>query len=635
MINIYVDNILVDFDDIEFNIIDSIADLTGVNASTTPISDNISLPITATNKKVFGFNDMLGTDNYWEGTGRIEVDGIVKLSGTCKLLSVTDTFEIQIIDDSDQWAKALGEDKLSDLDFSSLDHTLNETSIAAATSGNYIYPLVNYGFSSLHRWSKDFRPWLKVSHILDKIFSSYTIDSDIIDTGDIDDLYIKMVEPAEVTDLPDGKFCKYHKSASEQVYSAALSAGTQTISLSAYHLEFNTADIESDLYKSSGGVYSFFIPHFVSGSWQFKCDLSTTLSSTDVTLTDFFIVLKIKDTTGTTIASTSVAAGTDFTNDISIETDALWLPTTTSTRGYYADISFVAHIDMANANTVTFSVAANDSFEAYGYKSIGSGYSYSFDDNMPDIKLIDIVKELRMRQNLNFFLNQNTDTLFIEPYDDFYTSTEIDWTGNLDKGYLSQSTIKHPEILEFKNKVDSNDKFKDLSLADESISLLNGEGTETNNSMFAKLYTYTDYRISLELPAIQKKDTYINGDEVYLEPEFYYTSPLMMAELISSTSSGTWSLNGTSKTTFVKIGNADFDTSYYDTWKEIQEGGRVISGEFTISQAELSQIKEYDSDMFITSWRVIKHKGMTFKCRINKITTNPVTKQTKVELIYY
>jgi hypothetical protein len=161
----------------------------------TDFTKSITIPSTAETNKLFEnlfdvkvalqtFNPNLKTSY------QLIIDGISVLNGYCQLI------DIVIVDGLINYVlnakgavgdlyQSIGEAKLEDLDFISLNHTWNKTNIEASwtpTLGSgYVYPMIDWGVKSSQQiWQiEDFKPAIFLKEYIDKIFAGagYTYTS--------------------------------------------------------------------------------------------------------------------------------------------------------------------------------------------------------------------------------------------------------------------------------------------------------------------------------------------------------------------------------------------------------------------------------------------------------------------------
>ncbi len=162
----------------------------------TDFSKSISIPSTAETNKLFEnlFNVQVALQTFDPNIKtdyELLIDGVSILKGYCQLKEIkqTDGAITYILNASGlvgDLFRDIGESELTDLDFSDLDHTWNETNVIASwtpTLGEeYVYPMINYGAKVQQQfWSTyEFKPALFVKEYIDRIFTDagYTYDSD-------------------------------------------------------------------------------------------------------------------------------------------------------------------------------------------------------------------------------------------------------------------------------------------------------------------------------------------------------------------------------------------------------------------------------------------------------------------------
>jgi len=166
----------------------SISDIREPNTRKRNFSKEIVLPGTAKNMQFFkgAFNfTQSGVDAFFDPTTQVECeltkDEFVVMKGLIQLKSVTVlnksvTFQILIYSDAVDLFLALQNTKVSELDWSDYDHTLNQTNIIAswtATAGSgYYYPLIQKGTnpSALIYRTTDLYPYIYLREAFLKCF---------------------------------------------------------------------------------------------------------------------------------------------------------------------------------------------------------------------------------------------------------------------------------------------------------------------------------------------------------------------------------------------------------------------------------------------------------------------------------
>ena len=194
----------------------AIDDLQNLDSKSTSFTKTIVLPGTGNNNKLLGNIFEFNNANFFDesaknvlanynaavkANARIEVDGLEIMKGTLRLLEIIHTegnieYEVAIFGELSGFIGALGNLKLEELDFSGYNHTYNVSNITASweSSGSrgtnnttsygsgYYYPLIDYGADSTNKIDfklNAFRPSFFVKEYIDKMFelSNYTYDS--------------------------------------------------------------------------------------------------------------------------------------------------------------------------------------------------------------------------------------------------------------------------------------------------------------------------------------------------------------------------------------------------------------------------------------------------------------------------
>lgn len=220
---IYIEDYRLDLvQDISTEFTYTIDDITDFGSKNTSYSKTISITGTATNNKIFGFifdlgnandtDDNLPNVNYnfnasKQANCKIFIDKIQIFKGTLRILEIviddkTIEYQCSVFGELGGFITALGNKRLSDLDFSAYDHVYDVTNIKASwdsvSGSGYFYPLIDYGNVSTDKVNfqvKSFRPALYVAEYLEKIFAGtdYTYTLDLL-SGD-QELFNRLIIP--------------------------------------------------------------------------------------------------------------------------------------------------------------------------------------------------------------------------------------------------------------------------------------------------------------------------------------------------------------------------------------------------------------------------------------------------------
>jgi len=198
---LFVEGVEVDtLGDIDVEFTYSVADVTDIERRNTSYSKTITLPSTSKNQGLFGniFDISVSNDYYIEDVNigqnfnpakqakaQIFLDNVKIFDGVLRMMKINNlsgniTYEVNVFGRLRDILHELGDKTLADLDFSDYDHTWNRTNIEGswdreeyvAGADNYVYPLVDYGYSadSITYPIKNFKPAVFISEILKRIF---------------------------------------------------------------------------------------------------------------------------------------------------------------------------------------------------------------------------------------------------------------------------------------------------------------------------------------------------------------------------------------------------------------------------------------------------------------------------------
>lgn len=174
---IFVNNIELDCD-ARFQIKYRITD--GLTASAA-YSSEITLPETSNNFRAFGLNDMVITEDdiFNLQDARADENGIDLGIEKAELIS-TSPFIIRIYGTNSNYFNQL-KGKLSDMDWTDLDHEWNSTNIIGGISlpSGYCYPIINYGILDTvtdNIQCSECYPAIYVSTAIEKMSEGYTLD---------------------------------------------------------------------------------------------------------------------------------------------------------------------------------------------------------------------------------------------------------------------------------------------------------------------------------------------------------------------------------------------------------------------------------------------------------------------------
>lgn len=189
----------------------NIADIMDIGARNSSFSKTIKIPETSNNRKLFGDISNLSVDASFNPNKKskayIMVDTVVVLEGYLQLRKAyvdkdgnKAEYEVVIYADNDNFFKTIGDNYLSDLDISELDHTWDKATIISSWSNDwtkgYYYPLIDYGnnwdLTTINAKVSSMKPAVNIKYLFDKIFraSGYRYESTFLNSRLFQNLYM-------------------------------------------------------------------------------------------------------------------------------------------------------------------------------------------------------------------------------------------------------------------------------------------------------------------------------------------------------------------------------------------------------------------------------------------------------------
>lgn len=291
---LFLNDTLVDLkDEIQASLTYQISDIRKPQNRNGSYSKTVTLPGTkAINKLLSGIfeigyiTETTGTTNFvpdfnpnLKCTAVYYVDGLEQFRGFMKLLDIKRSqqdignieYEVWLTGEETSIFGALGETKLSDLDWSDLNHTYNKaTQQATWTNTNYgsgyVYPMINYGGIPAGTWDvNNFFPATYKRDILLRIFNhaGYQWDSTFLDS----DYFKHLVIP-----YSGDKLSISASQATNRLFSATTGSITSGVSsLTIDPVIFNTESLDpSNQYNTATGLFtvanSGYYEFYVSGT---------------------------------------------------------------------------------------------------------------------------------------------------------------------------------------------------------------------------------------------------------------------------------------------------------------------------------------------------------------------------------
>lgn len=454
----------------------AIDDVANFASRETSFSKQIVLPGTAANHSIFGHIYEMGSNNPFSPgqpnigaafnvaqTSRAELrlNGLLVLRGVFRVTGIIKEgdfieYEGALFGELSGLMSEISNKKLEDLDFSDYDHTLTHTNISDSwdnvPGSGYFYPLIDYGLyretAVLSGLNDDyeigtFRPAFYVKEYIDKMFEAagYTYDSNFFDSAYFKSLIIPHNQ-AQLTKLD-----------TRQLRAERRSGSTSTIDFT--YLTFVTAIGGNFTYPVAKDEFTYTPAASLTATISF--DLNCGYSISNFTGDGFYIAL---------LRNAEELVRYDYSSDIGLINFEFSQEITINQNDVFKII--IQSINPTLTKTVTLSrIAAflNIDTENALPVLITNGDNIPVNNTIPKgIFQKDFLGSLIKMFNLYIWEDKSEEKkLIIEPYKDYLTTTNIDWTYKVARDKPWQITPMgnlNGRIFEYKYK-DDNDFYNE------------------------------------------------------------------------------------------------------------------------------------------------------------------------------
>ena len=439
------------FDNIPINLTYQFMEVQNINTVKGSYSQTFRIPATKSNTDFFGAiqNPNIETSSSGLVKGNYSVKRKIKaslsnnsltlMSGYVQIKAVyiqkKDFPEIELVffADTNDFAKEVGDDLLSDLTSTTIDHTLNAANLSNSwllnlVSGNVVYGMIdkgqNWTFSDLDNppWSttdgiyqSDLTPSVRIKWLVDRIFTEagYTYSSTFFDSAD----FLKMYMPAFNGSLVP---LSSNKEPEQQVCLATLDADL-TSDLTTYTTLLLTETGGFDY----GNNYNSLAHRYVCPySAQYVVKITMTRTDDTASYPRPIDIAIFKN--GTLFQYFSGQQGSSFSETVEVDclaTDYLEMKWKTRSSGVSADAQILGN-----------GTASETSMEIVEVRGPVSGQAVDMSANFPKMKQIELIQSLQKMFNLVLIPDKNRPNhLIIEPYQDYISAgTQKDWTNKVD-----------------------------------------------------------------------------------------------------------------------------------------------------------------------------------------------------------
>ena len=522
------------YDDVPISLNYSIADIREPAKRNADYSKTITVPGTNNNNKLFAHIYEIGTDRLYNPNHKIEarilydnvqvMKGFMRLAKIRKLRDDKIEYDIEIRGRLDDLFTTIKDKLLTDLTWTDLNHTYNQTNIvnswSAAAGSNYVYPFIDYGFKDPNALGvEDFRPAIYVKEIWDRIFSyaGFQYSSSFL-TGDF---FKRLIIP-----FTEANFNLTETIIQNREFRASRVTTDQQHTFTGTAYEYPTIQFNNDSTspnKDAGGnyntgTYKYTVPS--NGTYIFSANISVAFVSSPGSM---FILgwARIVHDDGSGGVAKAFSQKIFFTQAIPGVTEANNLPVNFSLF-LLAGQTVWCDLEIRGSSGEVIEIKIDSSFQVQPSPKIGVGDSITFSSIVPQkLKMSDFL--LAIIKIFNLYIEYDKDTpnkLYIIPRNDFYNSTIQDWSNKLDAS-------QEPEIIPmgvldakryiFKYKKDNdylNQKYQDTySQFNETygtkIKDVDNDFLKNDNiyeSIFSPSPLYSDTNEGRKFPAIVKVD---------------------------------------------------------------------------------------------------------------------------------
>jgi len=473
----------------------SVGDLRDIGKRTTGYSKTFNIPASQHNNEVLTPMMSVGSERkqiFWQ-KARIKVDGVYVFKGLMRIeegnTGSGGFYKCHIIQDDIDWSQAIGANKLCELalgenppvkkGYTSIKNSWDNSPDAG---DDYFYGLVNYGewYSQsvnptpsnidYDKTSNDFHPVIFTKAVVDKIFNSigYSIHSNFFNSTTFKKLchpYSSGEDYAESDLFGSGgsqfvhaeNYTKYAPSNMDPIpYPCMTCAGVVKYHYPNISLGSDPGNNWSGNSSSSGYTVPFTGMYHISWNATMFVKIGYSLASMRTRI--------FKNGVNISALNDSTAAWGDAVN--STESGAADGLTREGSGDVYLNAGDLINMRCRGKNFTWLWNAWMDiddiDFNIYPIpSSTVPDYEVNLSKVLPCVKQMDYIKGLTEMFNLQWTADEETKTVYCEPYDDFFGSGKVlDWTDKLDyKSWNDKFIIEQlAKEITFEYKQDTGDE---------------------------------------------------------------------------------------------------------------------------------------------------------------------------------
>lgn len=622
---VYIGSSELDVDDVAYPIDLAVFDLDKPDTHKSNKSRMITVPATSNNQAILGrLQDVNVSRNISGVEGRIEY-GNFALRGRVRFYDIENddghvVYNIQIISGNGDWVKQIENRMLTELDLTSIEHDYTEANIDnSEVSGDYLYPLVNYGVfegtDGKEVIIEDRLPAVKLFAIIKQMFKAvgYKIVSNFITDASGSTFPRWFMSYGRNPDIYtqedcDGRLFQAAVTQFEGEQTISPPAGSRNIVLWSPDNYATVAfdDDSDDPNFDAGGLFNTTTYKYKAdqaGSYRFYAGLKLKLwfPSPIINVDPTFKVEIVKNGTDVLATATddSYTWGAHDTYCESILKADTRYVTLAANDEITVRLTVTGTVDTSSgldSEILLLEVVPGEDtyFRNKLLRRPAKGYVWTVEKMLPEVTQLAWLKAVAEVFNLQFCTNERERTVYIEQWESFYKGTVQNWTGRLDRSKKVVIEGKDiPTYINYRMRIDNNDSQIVNYNTEVRLSGGNGDTEDMENAVFAD--TLLDYcrEIGLNTVKIPKlwkvKDEYPDIPEQFMAfaPRlFYYDGQTALP------SGESWTFENTEKSTYPKVSIYNFEdfVAYRSGMHKLMNNSQSITAYFRLSESDMNHL---------------------------------------------
>ena len=453
MLNIFINNQALDlFTDEIFTLSLQAGDIITLE-SKADFSKSINIPTTQNNRKILGLSELIQSTSknpYRQLSTKVVQDGVELVGNGITIIEESQNesfYKITIYGGNINAIDILRATPLRSLDLSALDfeYTVDNAAALANTDTGVLWPLIDYEevVGDIYNNALDIREGYFAVYV-ETILQQASIDTGItisglnkLTTPPLEELLIPLINKPQVTQEFKDSIDFVAELSSQQIYSATIQTIVFDVVLSGN---------QDNEYNPAIGVYQSTKVWNVEGRYL----LSGTKAGTNgesVFIAD----------TGDDVLARYVLDGEETEFDIEI-------PISGTYTG--ASVQFRLQVTIVSGDTIRIFAGSRAevecSFDAATYDkdaALGSrGSVISVSGSLPEISALDLLNSLKGFYNLIIQTDNISNTVSLQPLDEFVKESPLDWSGLIDRSRDYTLQYRSGSLAQFNDLVYTEDE---------------------------------------------------------------------------------------------------------------------------------------------------------------------------------